>query len=142
MAAGVLASVVIGAEPRAAAQSADDYLRICLSDGDKLDLCEKAGKRFTAEYSRALKGDYQAQRNVGYCLSRDCGEPINQNPPAGCAWRIIILASGSTKVGAGDVSNFEYECGKLSKIDLATASAQAQAIFPKIYKRPLPDMFR
>jgi hypothetical protein len=55
---------------------------------------------------------------------------------------IVILASGSPQVGERDVRNWNIYCkDQLSSIELATARAQAQALFPRIYNRELPPGF-
>src|SRR3546814_445186 len=59
----------------------------------------------------ALKGDYQAQRNLSYWLSGGGGVPPI-NPILGCAWRIVILNSGSLSVDQSDSFNKTFYCNK------------------------------
>lgn len=72
----------------------------------------------------ALSGDYQAQRNVAYTLSTS----IPHNVILGCAWRIVIIESGSTQVDQSDTGNKTFYCGKLSKDEFAAAEAQAKTL--------------
>lgn len=77
----------------------------------------------------AKAGDYQAQRNVAYWLSGGNGGSPPLNPILACAWRIVILESGSTSVDAGDVSNKKLYCDKRLDADgLKAAQAQARTL--------------
>jgi len=90
-------------------------------------------KKYIDEYKpKALKGDYQAQRNLAftYATSRD---PAVSNPMLGCAWYRLILLSGSEKIGPGDMSNVKVYCEKLSPDEQAVAMQQAQHLYKEIY---------
>ncbi len=79
----------------------------------------------------ALAGDYISQRNIAYTLSRE----IPHNPILGCAWRIVIVESGSPKVDQTDTGNMSFECGKLSADELTAAKAQAKKLQEKIREK-------
>ncbi|KQZ87207.1 hypothetical protein ASD64_07130 [Mesorhizobium sp. Root157] len=64
------------------------------------------------------------------------------NPTMGCAWRMVILASGHAELGDGDISSFKSECGRIEPAQLATAKAQAAALFQVIYKREISRDFQ
>jgi hypothetical protein len=86
-----------------------------------------------AEYEALEKaaktGDYQAQRNVAYWLSGGYDGSPPLNPVLACAWRIVILESGSTSVDPGDVSNKKLYCDKRLDADgLKAAQAQARTL--------------
>lgn len=77
----------------------------------------------------AYSGDYQAQRNLAYTLTTG----IPNNPILGCAWRIVIVESGSESVDQSDTGNKKFDCdSKLSPEELAAAEAQAANIRKKI----------
>lgn len=76
-----------------------------------------------AEEWLALQGNYQAQRNFAYSLSQELGNQIGA-----CAWRLVILKSGSPKVDTTDVSNVEIHCGKLSALEQEAAASRFEAI--------------
>lgn len=78
----------------------------------------------------ALSGDYQAQRNLAYTLSTGIPNDII----LGCAWRIVIIESGSTQVDQSDTGNKTAYCGKLSEDELAAAQAQAKTLQGMISK--------
>ncbi len=120
---------------------ASDFIMPIPCTGKYEAACEYARTVFPAEYERAFQGDYQGQRNVAFCLSSTCDGAIQHKPTLGCAWRIVILASGSPKIDSSDRASYDYECGKLDRTDRATARAQASAIFAAIYRRPLPRGF-
>jgi hypothetical protein len=85
--------------------------------------------------TKAMAGDYQAQRNLAFSLAKGWGTEIKQNPMLGCAWYKVILLSGSEQVHEGDIGNVQVYCGRLTAEQQAMAEAQAQALAAKIYKR-------
>jgi hypothetical protein len=80
----------------------------------------------------ALGGDYQAQRNLAYQLSGDAGSvPVNQI--LSCAWRIVIVESGSPSVDLSDTGNLEHYCTrKLGSVEQRAAAAQAKQLQARI----------
>lgn len=86
----------------------------------------------------AYSGDYQAQRNFAWWLSGRGGEgaPLfGRNPILSCAWRIVIITSGSPRVDQSDTGNKEYACERtLDANELAAATAQASVIADSIGK--------
>jgi hypothetical protein len=81
---------------------------------------------------KALAGDYQAQRNLAYSLGHD--EPTNAMQA--CAWRLVILGSGSEQVDDTDLSNKRVDCNrKLAADALYAATTRAVAIGEKIDAR-------
>lgn len=103
-----------------------------------LSLTTAAGAATFEEYQdlekAAKAGDYQAQRNVAYWLSGGYGGAPPLNPVLACAWRIVILESGSTSVDSSDVSNKKVYCDrKLDADGLKAAAAQARTL-----KRGIP----
>jgi len=80
---------------------------------------------------KAMKGDYQAQRNLAYSyVNPRNGEMLN--PVMGCAWYLTILNSGSPKVNQGDAGNVEVYCNKLDANSLAAAKKQALNILTQL----------
>ncbi|MES9422031.1 hypothetical protein ABEQ27_12220, partial [Cutibacterium acnes] len=72
----------------------------------------------------AMKGDYQAQRNLAFSYaSPEKGE--RSDPIASCAWYLVILQSGSSKVGSADAGNVRTYCGPLQQEDRVAAEARA-----------------
>lgn len=127
--------------PAAWAEGAGDHLRPCAMTSDE-QWCAVTQKTFTDGWAGAYSGDYQGQRNVSYCLSTGCDGAVQVNAVLGCAWRIVILASGSDRVDETDRGNFDVYCShKLDAIDLRTAISQARKIYKKVYKEPLPPEF-
>lgn len=93
-------------------------------------LSAATGAGSLAEYEALEKsaktGDYQAQRNVAYWLSGGYAGAPPLNPVLACAWRIVILESGSTSVDSTDVSNKKLYCDRKLDAD-GVKAAQAQA---------------
>jgi hypothetical protein len=104
-------------------------------DARTLETCEVTRRGFPADWALANKGDYQAQRNVAYCLSNGCDGAIVIDKTAGCAWRMVILASDAV-VDQTDVMNYTAEC----RMDGGDAVVMAKLLFRKIYKRSMPPI--
>lgn len=77
--------------------------------------------------ARAMRGDYQTQRNLAYLLSAG-DATMFPRPIDGCAWRMVILFSGHDLVDASDAGNLEHYCGRLTRAEQLAASAKADRI--------------
>lgn len=104
---------------------------------DETTSCKKMIARLEADNRKAWKGDYQGQRNVAFCFSDGCNNMVLPNRSLGCAWRIVIIASGSPKVDSTDIGNLKVYCGKLDAAERSAAQAQAATLFRTIYKREI-----
>jgi hypothetical protein len=124
------AFLVYPATNAARAQSAVQHLSLCT--GPDRDACNVNRRQFEIEYPRAYAGDYQARRNVAFCLHQGCNGAVRQNPTLACAWRMIILSSGSPRVNSGDISNARLECGSLDAVEKSVADQQAEEINRRI----------
>ena len=97
--------------------------------------CAALHKQMTEEWPQALKGDYQAQRNVSYCLVDGCDGLVERSKLLGCAWRAVILVSGSPKITDSDLTFFDRLCLRgLTPVELEVSKAQAARIFAEVYK--------
>lgn len=83
----------------------------------------------------AMKGDYQAQRNIAYGYAAYPYKGQDKNPLLACAWYLVVLHSGSTKLNQGDIGNVQVYCEKLTPASQAGATGQARVLFQQIYKR-------
>jgi hypothetical protein len=92
-----------------------------------------AASQFDQINAKALAGDYQAQRNIAYGYSTAPYPGQQTNVLLGCAWRIVIMHSGSAKVDDTDISNQRVQCGKLDSQQLAAAQAQARRLYLQVY---------
>lgn len=111
----------------------------CPSGGDDGGQCEANRLTMLKEWPTAWTGDYQSQRNVAYLLSQpSMGVP--QNPIQGCAWRMVIIASGHADATSIDTTNYNLDCRKLSEIELETAKASAANIYKKVKGETLPKL--
>ncbi|QQC25721.1 hypothetical protein I6H96_02335 [Brucella anthropi] len=118
----------------ASAQAAGDFLSGSCADDANKPFCESAAKDFKKRFPLAYKGDYQSQRNVAFCLSSGCDGAVIRKPIFACAWRLVIITSGSPDVDQSDTANTDADCGKLSEIDRLTAAAQAKEIIGRLSK--------
>jgi hypothetical protein len=90
----------------------------------------------------AYEGVYTAQRNVAFCLTYGCDRAVFIKRTLGCAWRIVILASGSPLVDSSDVENLRHCLEGLDDIERATMRRQAVNLFRVIYDEELPAEWR
>lgn len=91
---------------------------------------------FTAIRDLAMKGNYQAQRNLAFGYATG-DQGIKKNHSLACAWYLLILRSDSPKLDSGDVGNVEVYCdpfkagfGFDERLD---AERQANVLYRKIY---------
>ncbi|EGF93091.1 hypothetical protein ABI_15310 [Asticcacaulis biprosthecium C19] len=106
---------------------------------DSTRACDPVRLEMLQQWPKAWAGDYQSQRNVAYMQSeRMAGVPYN--PVQGCAWRMVILASGHTQSDSTDIANYNFECRALTPVELVTAKASAGQIFKTIAGNTLPDL--
>jgi hypothetical protein len=89
---------------------------------------------FSTVEALALKGDYQAQRNVAFGYASLPLKGQTHDAIRACGWYELILQSGSPKLHAGDVGNVSVYCTKLDFDSRAAAKGQARALYKKIYK--------
>lgn len=89
---------------------------------------------FQSVQAEALRGHYQAQRNLAYGYSAAPYSGQDKNQLLACAWRIVIVHSGSKLVNETDVGNRDVYCGQLNKTGLTAAQAQARTLYRQIYK--------
>jgi hypothetical protein len=129
--------VVLAAVPgtSAFAQNARDYLSPSCPTGPDAALCEQNRGEFLKEHPQAMRGDYQSQRNVAFCMITGCDGAVRVNTITGCAWRMVIVASGSMKVDRSDTSHIESCRKRLSGDEWVAASAQAQTLSSKMKRR-------
>lgn len=108
------------------------------ADKEELDkyLLDKYLKAKADIEVKATAGDYQSQRNTAYMFSND-SEKLGGNKKFGCAWYLILFASGDPKVQSGsDKSNIDNYCGHdyLNDAEREEAFELAKAATQHIYK--------
>lgn len=115
----------------------EGHLRDCTAD-DRYD-CASNREQLRREWPKALAGDHSSQRNVAFCLSSGCGGALKVDKIEGCAWQIVILASGNPGVDATSNMNFRVFCGSEYGFgDISPARSVAGELFSRIYRRSLP----
>lgn len=106
--------------------------------------CSSASAQDSVDHLRrkAMQKDYQAQRNLAFCLGTAdefCNGIVVPKPIEACAWRMIIIGSGNRQVDQSDVSNYRRDCySNISAQERSVALTQAEALFKKIYRKELP----
>lgn len=81
------------------AQSLDPltYLQECTTGSEAPEgACEYARAQFIAELPQAYRADYQAVRNVSFCLATGCDGAVRVDPRESCAWRTIAYGLAPT----------------------------------------------
>jgi hypothetical protein len=85
---------------------------------------------------RALGGNLDAQRELADCLTKGC-RGMQPDRALACAWRIVIVAGGTSGVTAADVEMRRLACEGLSSTEQSEAAAQARSIVKQIHGRGL-----
>lgn len=98
--------------------------------------CRYTRDTWKTEYSDAIAGKYQRQRNVAFCLSTGCDKAIQPDKVLGCAWRIVIAKSGHAKVDTVDAANLKRFCGQdyITQAERRVAETQARSMVMMIGK--------
>lgn len=107
---------------------AESAVRVCSTDET-----HDQPQTYEAVRDLAMKGNYQAQRNLAYGYVG--GFPYkgqDVNPILGCAWYKYIMLSGGEKVNSTDAGNAQVYCGRLPEQERAAAEAQMQALIGKL----------
>lgn len=132
---GMLCAALAAAEPGVAVAEdpldVDSFMRPCWAAKEENE-CKAMAQDFRKDWRKALRGDYQSQRNVAFCLRTSCSGAVEQNQILSCAWRAVVLTSGSLKVNELDVDAFEYDCRQLSDGGKLAAQRQAEYIIQRI----------
>ena len=86
--------------------------------------------------AKAMKGDYQAQRNLAFGYATG-DQGIKKNHSLACAWYLLILRSDSPKLGSGDVGNVSVYCDPFKPgfgpDERLVSERQANELYRKIY---------
>lgn len=132
--AAVAAGMIVGSSIAYAAAPAPLSNRSCGPDAT----CQKILAKVEDANRRAWKGDYTGQREVAQCLTTGCLGFVVVDPTLACAWRMVILASGSAKTDRTDLDLLRAVCSGLAADDLILAHTKAAAVFKAIYRRDMP----
>lgn len=108
---------------------------LCLGPtGEEHDMCRFHALEMRAKiWPLAWRGDYQAARNMAYCLGDSCGGAVTTNPIQACAWRIVVLVSGDPEVDQSDTRNMDRACDRLEQAERVAAEASAKRISEAVF---------
>src|SRR4051812_38373037 len=84
----------------------------------------------------AYQADLDAQRRLAECYRDGC-VGLASTPMLGCAWRIVIAASGHSRLTQADFDRRQRDCESLGTADQSAAVREAKAIFLKVYGKDL-----
>ena len=84
------------------------------------------------DWPGAWMGDYQAQRNVAFCLRDGCGGAVMPDLTTACAWRSVILEMHPDKITDSDGESLQNVCGMLSEGQALAAVQKAKSIYSRI----------
>ena len=83
---------------------------------------------------KAMRRDYQAQRNLAYSYqTASLGLP--KDFMKACMWRTVIILSGDKQVDSSDASNHDFACSKLTSTERVGAVRQGEKLTEKLYKK-------
>lgn len=84
-------------------------------------LTPKTKAQLVSYTAGATAGDYQAMRNLAFTWSTDATRERPEALVVGCAWYAQIVQRHKTKANAGDVSNRDLYCGRLTPDNMQAA---------------------
>ncbi len=122
----------------AGASSLEDRLLPCEITKD-VKLCEFQQRQFIDYIKGASNGDYQALRNLAFCLQAGCDGAVMPDITLSCAYRMVIWASDSDQIDSTDASNLRSACARLPEPGIAEAYLFARRVFRLTYNKPWPD---
>lgn len=131
MKAAFAALALIALASPAAGQEHKQFLANCASASDR-GWCDIQQKEFAKWYPQAMRGNYQGQRNVAFCLHDGCDGAVQKRPTLACAWRLVIIVSGSLELTDSDTQNLNIACGSLSQAERIAAQSQAERLVLRI----------
>ena len=103
------------------------------------DDAKKADEEIAKLEKKARKKDYQAQRNLAFMLGGGQlvghRETTDAQKVSACAWRYVIVKSGSDKVNESDEMNFAVDCGKLSDPQKDKAADESSRLLKEVYRK-------
>ena len=128
-------------------QEAKLYTIPCKSEViDSSQSCPYLRQEFLHSYVDAFGGHYTAQQNIAYDFNPEIlitpESGVRSNPIQSCAWRLVILRSGSPHITPGDAARAGYACDSLTTLEREAATARATTIRDAIRRhpaQPLPD---
>jgi hypothetical protein len=91
-------------------------------------LSPKVRQRLASYRPEAMKGDYQAMRNIGLVWATDAAQEQPMARIVGCAWFMAILDVHKQKADASDAGNKRTHCSQLNDTQLAEANGVTQRI--------------
>jgi len=100
--------------------------------------CMSEQVRFVEIYRKSLNKDYYGQRSVASCLVSGCDGAVTIDKRRACAWRMLIVSSGSPYVDTSDRSNYRLDCsGMTTDADRAAVHSMAGDLMMRVYGKPL-----
>lgn len=122
-----VAAILLNLALASSVAAADLVLDTCGAAKD-VPYCQHTRTKIQEQLRQAMQGDYQARRNVGYCLSSGCDGAVVIDKVEACAWRIIVLNENSADAGVGDRGNFDLDCGRLNATDRQAADGRVTTL--------------
>ena len=106
---------------------------------DPMQACAYDRAKAPGELEAALKGDYEAQRNISYLHHQSQAWTV-RNEVQGCAWRMVVMVSRPADAAYDDATMYRVQCAELNPSDQAAAKAVASLIYERIHGSSLPDL--
>ena len=114
-------------------------LAFCSSSSEA---CETTQAETIASAKFAYRGDYQAQRNLAYCLNYGCNGAIVIDKTLSCAWRIVIVAAATAEVDVTDTGNLQNCMKDLTSVEHAASVSRAAKLYKLVYGKAIGREWR
>ncbi|NCP11369.1 MAG: hypothetical protein GW859_05335 [Sphingomonadales bacterium] len=84
------------------------------------------------DWPNAWKGDYEAMRNVAFCLGSSCDGAVQIDQVSSCAWRAALVELNPMEAGDLDGQQLQTECGNLTETQIQIAIRKAGELIERI----------
>ncbi len=127
-----------GPASQAAAEIEPIQLLPC-PDPDVGRACEFDHVKAPEYLAGAMKGDYQAQRNMAALHSSAMRWNVAR-PVQACAWRMVIIVSKPADAEYMDADSYRIDCGALGATDLDASKRVADRIYMAVHGSGMPAL--
>lgn len=121
-------------------KEAAEFLTFCSVSDEDRQTCINEQARFEQEYVNAYAGDYLAQSNVAYQLWKAPPGFMPNNKRQACAWRLVIMTSGSPYLSDLDMETSKNICDGIDPKDpgVISRARTIQDIVKSHKVKPIP----
>ena len=84
------------------------------------------------DWPNAWRGEYEAMRNVAFCLGSGCDGAVQIDQVSSCAWRAALVELNPMEAGDLDGQQLQTECGGLTEAQIQIAIRKGGELIERI----------